>query len=121
MKRFLIKIIKVILFLLCIAMLVLTTPISIVVDLGNQIEKLVINFQEFLFTQVGFFVDWLDKIEKGKEYIVMNEDLFKGMFIGACATLIILGSLALASGGGFTDKQLLQLNLAIERGINNAR
>ena len=51
----------------------------------------------------------------------MNEELFKGMFIGACATLIILGSLALASGGGFTDKQLLQLNLAIEKGINNAR
>ena len=51
----------------------------------------------------------------------MNKELFKDMFIGACATLIILGLLALASGGGFTDKQLLQLDLAIERGINNAR
>lgn len=64
MKRFLIKIIKVILFLLCIAMLVLTTPISIVVDLGNKIEKLVINFQEFLFEKGSTFVKWLDKIEK---------------------------------------------------------
>lgn len=66
MKRFLIKIIKVILFLLCMAMLVLTTPISIIVDLGNKIEKLVINFQEFLFKKSSIFVNWLDKIEKEK-------------------------------------------------------
>jgi hypothetical protein len=65
MKRFLIKIIKVILFLLCVAMLVLTTPISIVADLGNKIEELAINFQKFLFEKGSTFVNWLDKIEKG--------------------------------------------------------
>lgn len=64
MKRFLIKIIKVILFLLCVAMLVLTTPISIVADLGNKIEELAINFQKFLFEKISTFENWLDKIEK---------------------------------------------------------
>lgn len=64
-EQFLIKIIKEILFLLCIAILILPTPISIVVDLGNQIEELVINFQKFLLEKGSTFVNWLDKIEKG--------------------------------------------------------
>lgn len=69
MARFLIKIIKVILFLLCVAMLVLTTSISIVVDLGNQIEELAINFQKFLFKKSSIFENWLDKIEKRTNYV----------------------------------------------------
>ena len=47
----------------------------------------------------------------------MNEDLFKGMFI----TLLILSMLALVSDKGFSNKQLMQLNSAIEEGISNAR
>ena len=47
----------------------------------------------------------------------MNEDFFKGMFI----TLLILSMLALFSDKGFSNKQLMQLNSAIEEGISNAR
>ena len=47
----------------------------------------------------------------------MNEDFFKGMFI----TLLILSMLALVSAKGFSNKQLMQLNSAIEEGISNAR
>lgn len=47
----------------------------------------------------------------------MNEDFFKGMFI----TLLILSMLALVSDKGFSNKQLMQLNSAIEEGIRNAR
>lgn len=47
----------------------------------------------------------------------MNEDFFKGMFI----TLLILSMLALVSDKGFSNKQLMQLNSAIEEGISNAR
>ena len=48
----------------------------------------------------------------------MNEDLFKGMFIGV---LLILIMAALVSDEGFSNKQLMQLNSAIEEGIRNAR
>ena len=51
----------------------------------------------------------------------MNEDFANGMFIGACITLLILSMLALVSDKGFSNKQLMQLNSAIEKGINNAR
>ena len=47
----------------------------------------------------------------------MNEDFFKGMFI----TLLILSMLSLVSDKGFSNKQLMQLNSAIEEGISNAR
>ena len=47
----------------------------------------------------------------------MNEDFFKGMFI----TLLILSMLALVSDKGFSNKQLMQLNSAIEEGTSNAR
>ena len=47
----------------------------------------------------------------------MNEDFFEGMFI----TLLILSMLALVSDKGFSNKQLMQLNSAIEEGISNAR
>lgn len=47
----------------------------------------------------------------------MNEDFFKGMFI----TLLILNMLALVSDKGFSNKQLMQLNSAIEEGISNAK
>ena len=47
----------------------------------------------------------------------MNEDFFKGMFI----TLLILSMLALVSDKGFSNKQLMQLNYAIEEGISNAK
>ena len=47
----------------------------------------------------------------------MNEDFFKGMF----TTLLILSMLALVSDKGFSNKQLMQLNSAIEEGIRNAR
>ena len=51
----------------------------------------------------------------------MIEDLFKGMFIGACAILLILIMAALVSDKGFSNKQLMQLNYAIEEGISNAK
>lgn len=47
----------------------------------------------------------------------MNEDFFKGLFIA----LLILSMLALVSDKGFSNKQLMQLNSAIEEGISNAR
>ena len=50
----------------------------------------------------------------------MTEDLFKGMFIGACAILILIMASSV-SDKGFSNKQLMQLNSAIEEGINNAR
>ena len=51
----------------------------------------------------------------------MNEDFTNGMFIGASITILILSMFALISDKGFSNKQLLQLNLAIEKGINSAR
>ena len=47
----------------------------------------------------------------------MNEDFFKGLFI----SLLMLNMLALVSDKGFSNKQLIQLNSAIEEGISNAR
>lgn len=47
----------------------------------------------------------------------MNEDFFKGLFIA----LLMLNMLALVSDKGFSNKQLIQLNSAIEEGISNAR
>ena len=47
----------------------------------------------------------------------MNEDFFKGLFIA----LLMLNMLALVSVKGFSNKQLIQLNSAIEEGISNAR
>ena len=57
----------------------------------------------------------LDKIKKRRK--LMNEDFFKGLFIA----LLILNILALVSDKGFSNKQLMQLNSAIEEGISNAR
>lgn len=48
----------------------------------------------------------------------MNEDLFKGIFIGI---LLILIMSALVSDKGFSNKQLMQLNYAIEEGVSNAK
>lgn len=49
----------------------------------------------------------------------MNEDFANGMFVGACIALLMLSMLSLASDKGFSNEQLMQLNQAIEKGINN--
>lgn len=64
MKLFLIKIIKVILFVFTIAFLILCELILTIFRIIERINKLIQIFQEFLFAQIGFFVDWLDKMEK---------------------------------------------------------
>lgn len=64
MKRFLIKVIKVILFVFAVAFLFLCELISTIFRITTRINKLIQNFEEFLFAQISFFVNWLDKIEK---------------------------------------------------------
>ncbi len=64
MKRFLIKVIKVILFVFAVVFLFLCELILTIFRITTRINKLIQNFEEFLFAQIGFFVNWLDKIEK---------------------------------------------------------
>lgn len=65
MKLFLIKIIKVILFVFAIVFLILCELILTIFRITEPINKLIQNFEEFLFAQIGFFVNWLNKIEEG--------------------------------------------------------
>lgn len=64
MKLFLIKIIKVILFVFCIVFSILCELILTIFRITERINKLIQNFEEFLFAQIGFFVNWLDAFDE---------------------------------------------------------